>query len=72
MKQEKIRKRYAICSGKDCGLQECVNESRNNLEIKKNLDFVDVLDVLISTYFFSKNKLEMCVLKLMMLKVRNR
>ena len=55
MKQEKIRKMYAICSGKDCGLQECVNESRNNLEIKKNLDFVDVLDVLISTYFFSKN-----------------
>ena len=72
MNKEKIRKMYIFCNNKQCRLQECVTESKNNLEIKKKLDFTDILDLLISTYFFSKNKFELCMLKLIMLKVHNK
>ena len=53
-----IRK-YVNHKNKIGGFYECLLESKYNLETTKKLDFVDVLDVLISNYFFLKNKYDL-------------
>lgn len=60
----KMIKEYRIHKNRNYGLYECINESKKNIEIKKKLDFSDILDVLLSNYYFTKNKCDMNTLRL--------
>lgn len=64
MKEIKAIRKYVNYKSKTNGFYECLMESKNNLETTKKLDFVDILDVLLSNYFFVKNKYSLCLFRL--------